>query len=97
LVLAREGADREDDLAWRGSCHRWLGWDSDPRSAGYESAALGQLSYPAFVVRFYFWGPAAPVRRRYSSSVSAPFLVSRRAHERRLWLMSFAPPRVKEL
>src|SRR2546428_2448644 len=46
-VTACVRADGGDDRAWRGRGHRWLGWDSDPRSAGYESAALGHLSYPA--------------------------------------------------
>ena len=40
--------EREDRGADRSRClQRWLGWDSDPRSVGYESTALGQLSYPA--------------------------------------------------
>src|SRR2546428_10624784 len=62
-VTACVGADGGDDRAWRGRGHRWLGWDSDPRSAGYESAALGHLSYPALMVMILGCGaPARDVR-----------------------------------
>jgi hypothetical protein len=51
VVAACEGADAGDDVAWPRACHRWLGADSNRRPGGYESPALGQLSYPALLVR----------------------------------------------
>ncbi len=51
FVGAREGANGAKDSGLRAVRQRWLGADSNRRPGGYESPALGQLSYPAASAR----------------------------------------------
>ena len=78
VVLTHEGEDRGADRS--SGRQRWLGWDSDPRPVGYESTALGQLSYPAarslILERFR---DSIPRRRRNSISGHSRFASVARA------------------
>src|SRR5207247_10482554 len=77
--------------------HRWLGADSNRRPVGYESTALGQLSYPAACARdAHSIGGAtrrfASIRARNSVSVIWPFCVLHVRHAGSTLSIAFVPP-----
>src|SRR6266550_2946049 len=98
FVGAREGANGAKDSGLRAVRQRWLGADSSRRSVGYESTALGQLSYPASSARdAHSTGGIRPraafSRARNSGSVSWPFLRLQFPHAGSTLSIEFVPPR----
>ena len=98
LVGARVGTDGAENRGRENHCHWWLGADSNRRPVGYESTALGQLSYPAACARDdHSIGVAArrsaSRRARNSVSVIWPFCVLHVRHAGSTLSIAFVPPR----
>jgi hypothetical protein len=95
VVLAHEGEDCGADRS--GGGQRWLGWESDPRSGGYESPAL-TTELPSrradCTCALRQAAPRSPsIDRLNSASVMVRFFRLQGPHAGRMLSIELAPPR----